>query len=52
MLVLSVVEKMLIVSGETTVPVELLAENEEFMKLIRDETVSQEQAIEFVNENY
>jgi hypothetical protein len=48
----SLFEKLLILSGESTVPVQLLSENEQLIALLRDESVSQEQALEFVNENY
>jgi hypothetical protein len=39
-------------SGESTVPVQLLSEDEQLITLLRDASVSQEQALEFVNENY
>lgn len=45
-------EKLLILSGETTVPVELLSENEELLELLRKDETSQEDAVAFVNENY
>lgn len=49
---LSLFEKLLVLAGETTVPVELLAENAELIELLRNEETSQETAVEFVNENY
>lgn len=48
----SLFEKLLMLSGETTVPVELLAENAELIELLRKVETSQEDAVEFVNENY
>lgn len=38
-------------SGETFVPVELLMENEELVKMILDST-PHEEIVEFINENY
>lgn len=48
----TIFEKLLILSGETTVMVEELSADEGLMALLRDESVSQEQAVAYVNENY
>lgn len=48
----SLFEKLLILSGESSVAVELLSVDEQLIELLRDESVSQDQALEFVNENY
>lgn len=45
-------EKLLILSGESTVMVSELSADEGLMALLRDESVSQEQALEYINENY
>ena len=49
---LSLFEKLMILAGETTVSFELLSENEELIALLRNTETSQEDAVEFVNENY
>lgn len=43
---------LLSVSGETTVPVELLVENDEFMDTIRAGGFTIASLIDWVNENY
>jgi hypothetical protein len=48
---LSLFEKLLVLSGETTVPVELLAEDAGVITLIRA-SKSQDELVEYVNENY
>jgi hypothetical protein len=48
---LSLFEKLIVLSGETTVMFELLAEDEEVKDLIRAGK-SQDELVEYVNENY
>ena len=43
--------ELMMLSGESTIPVELLAENEELIKLIVAKTPHDE-LLEFVNENW
>jgi hypothetical protein len=45
-------EKLLVLSGETTVMVEQLAEDKELIALLRNPSTSQQQALDYVNENY
>jgi hypothetical protein len=43
---------LLSVSGETTVPVELLVEDEDFMGIIREGGFTYGSLLDWVNENY
>lgn len=40
------------VSGETTVPVELLVENEDFMEYLQTGDAEYKDLVDWVNENY
>lgn len=48
---LNLFEKLLTLSGESTVPVQLLSEDEALIEFIR-EGATQAEALVFVNENY
>ncbi len=43
---------LMMVSGETTVPVELLLENEDFMEYLTSGDAIYEDLVNWVNENY
>lgn len=43
---------LLSVSGETTVPVELLLENEDFMEYLQTGDAEYQDLVDWVNENY
>ena len=43
---------LMMVSGETTVPVELLLENEDFMEYLQTGDAEYSDLVEWVNENY
>jgi hypothetical protein len=48
----SVKQVLMMVSGETTVPVELLLENEDFMEYLQTGDAEYSDLVEWVNENY
>lgn len=43
---------LMMLSGETTVPVELLLENDDFMELLSSGDAEYTDLVEWVNENY
>lgn len=49
---LTVKQVLMMVSGETTVPVELLVENEDFMEYLETGDAEYKDLVDWVNDNY
>lgn len=49
---LTVKQILMMVSGETTVPVELLVENEDFMEYLETGDAEYKDLVDWVNDNY
>jgi len=49
---LSVKQVLMMVSGETTVPLELLVENEDFMEYLQTGDAEYQDLVDWVNNNY